>query len=131
MSTAGAASSGVLSDWAGRRSALGIACAPFITGWLFIALGGAPAPLFTGRFLTGVGVGLVSNLVPNYIAEISPRQLRGTLGATNQAWQPHFMEPFIVGPHVGPLWQHIRHATVALFLSRAQYSSRCNNSGTI
>ena len=41
-------------------------------------------PLLAGRVLTGVGVGLVSNLVPNYIAEISPRQLRGSLGAINQ-----------------------------------------------
>lgn len=40
--------------------------------------------LMLGRFLTGLGVGIVSNVVPVYIADVAPPKLRGTLGATNQ-----------------------------------------------
>lgn len=33
--------------------------------------------LYFSRFLAGVGVGLMSALVPSYIAECSPRAIRG------------------------------------------------------
>jgi MFS family permease len=40
--------------------------------------------MLLGRLLAGVGIGASSNLVPMYIAEVSPAQLRGTLGSLNQ-----------------------------------------------
>ena len=40
--------------------------------------------MLVGRLLAGWGIGAASNLVPMYIAEVSPKQLRGTLGSLNQ-----------------------------------------------
>ncbi|CAM8882420.1 unnamed protein product [Rhodiola kirilowii] len=40
--------------------------------------------LYLGRLLEGFGVGIISYVVPVYIAEISPQNMRGALGAVNQ-----------------------------------------------
>ncbi|KAL2511795.1 Sugar transporter ERD6-like 5 [Abeliophyllum distichum] len=40
--------------------------------------------LDTGRLLTGYGIGLLSYVVPVYIAEIAPKNLRGAFTAVNQ-----------------------------------------------
>ncbi|KAF8008311.1 hypothetical protein BT93_K2095 [Corymbia citriodora subsp. variegata] len=40
--------------------------------------------LYIGRLLGGFGVGVISYVVPVYIAEISPQNIRGTLGSVNQ-----------------------------------------------
>ncbi|QDZ23279.1 MFS general substrate transporter [Chloropicon primus] len=40
--------------------------------------------ILAGRFLTGVGIGIASSLVPLYISEVSPKNLRGSLGSVNQ-----------------------------------------------
>ncbi|AQK88613.1 Sugar transporter ERD6-like 6 [Zea mays] len=37
-----------------------------------------------GRLLEGFGVGIISYVVPVYIAEISPQNMRGALGSVNQ-----------------------------------------------
>ncbi|AQK92241.1 Retrovirus-related Pol polyprotein LINE-1 [Zea mays] len=39
--------------------------------------------LYMGRLLEGFGVGVISYVVPVYIAEISPQNMRGALGAVN------------------------------------------------
>lgn len=66
------------------QGAISAACYPFIAGWVAIMYGGTATVLLLGRFLTGVGVGVVSNAVPVFIAEVAPPKLRGTLGSTNQ-----------------------------------------------
>lgn len=40
--------------------------------------------LFLGRFIIGVNCGLNTSLVPMYISEIAPLNLRGGLGTVNQ-----------------------------------------------
>lgn len=40
--------------------------------------------LFVGRFVIGVNCGLNTSLVPMYISEIAPLNLRGGLGTVNQ-----------------------------------------------
>lgn len=40
--------------------------------------------LYIGRLLVGFGVGMISFIVPIYIGETAPMQLRGTLGTANQ-----------------------------------------------
>lgn len=75
--------SGYFLDKLGRHMALMSCTIPYITGWLLIMMtraitGYAFLPvLYTGRFLTGVGLGFVITGVPCYVAELSPRALRG------------------------------------------------------
>ena len=65
----------------GRCWTLTASAAPFIVGWTVIAVGTEIEFLCLGRFLTGVGCGLVCVAAPLYITETAPRELRGTLGA--------------------------------------------------
>ncbi|XP_058106152.1 sugar transporter ERD6-like 6 isoform X2 [Magnolia sinica] len=43
-----------------------------------------PSLLFIGRLLEGFGVGVISYTVPVYVAEIAPKDLRGSLGSAMQ-----------------------------------------------
>ncbi|KAL8152064.1 hypothetical protein V2J09_021872 [Rumex salicifolius] len=80
----GAIASGQISEYIGRKGSLMIASIPNIIGWLAISFAQDSSFLYMGRLLTGFGVGIISYTVPVYIAEISPKSLRGGLGALNQ-----------------------------------------------
>ncbi|KAL1316426.1 hypothetical protein HN51_068618 [Arachis hypogaea] len=80
----GAIVSGQMSEYIGRKGSLMIAAIPNIIGWLAISFAKDSSFLFMGRLLEGFGVGIISYVVPVYIAEISPQNMRGTLGSVNQ-----------------------------------------------
>lgn len=71
--------SGEFSDRFGRRTAMSTAALFFFIS----AIGTASAPdftlLITARLLGGVAVGIASNVVPLYISEIAPPNIRGRL----------------------------------------------------
>ncbi|XP_020397783.1 solute carrier family 2, facilitated glucose transporter member 8 isoform X1 [Zea mays] len=60
-----------------------IAAVPNVMGWLAISLARDTSFLYVGRLLEGFGVGVISYVVPVYVAEISPQNMRGALGAVN------------------------------------------------
>lgn len=80
----GAIASGQIAEYIGRKGSLMIAAIPNIIGWLAISFAKDSSFLFMGRLLEGFGVGIISYTVPVYIAEVSPQNMRGTLGAVNQ-----------------------------------------------
>ncbi|KAI4314843.1 hypothetical protein L6164_027711 [Bauhinia variegata] len=80
----GALSSGQISEYIGRKGTLLVGSIPNIIGWLAISFARDSSFLYMGRLLEGFGVGIFSYVVPVYIAEISPKNLRGTLGSVNQ-----------------------------------------------
>ncbi|KAJ0946391.1 putative major facilitator, sugar transporter, major facilitator superfamily [Helianthus annuus] len=80
----GAVASGPMADFFGRKGAMRISSIFCIGGWLAIYLAQGPVPLDTGRLATGYGMGVFSYVVPVFIAEIAPKQLRGLLTAANQ-----------------------------------------------
>lgn len=54
-------------------------------------------PLLAGRFVSGVGIGAVSNLAPMYVSEVSPANIRGRLiGMYEIAWQIGGMVGFFI-----------------------------------
>ena len=75
---------GPLSDRFGRKKALLLAAALFLTSAIGTAL---PREIWTFilfRFIGGVGIGIASMSTPMYIAEIAPAHLRGRLVSVNQ-----------------------------------------------
>ena len=81
---AGAMYSGNLADRIGRRATLGLLGAIFAAGIAIVALAGGYWTLLAGRVVMGLGVGGVSAVVPTYLSEISPAQVRGRILTLNQ-----------------------------------------------
>ncbi|GAB4855498.1 hypothetical protein Ancab_024116 [Ancistrocladus abbreviatus] len=69
--------SGKLTDCIGRRGTLGLSEMISSSGWILIAFSQGVWSLDLGRLLLGVGDGLVMYAIPVYLAEITPRNLRG------------------------------------------------------
>ncbi|XP_060217971.1 sugar transporter ERD6-like 5 isoform X2 [Lycium barbarum] len=80
----GAVMSGKLADLFGRRGAMGFSELFCLLGWLAIIFGKNALWLDIGRLLMGYGVGIISYVVPVYIAEITPKNLRGAFTTVNQ-----------------------------------------------
>eukprot|EP00959_Pyramimonas_sp_CCMP1952_P256657 5362116-Pyramimonas_sp.AAC.1 len=61
---AGAVAGGACADRFGRRRTITLASLPFLLGYFIIATAKFYPILLVGRFLTGIGVGLVSFVTP-------------------------------------------------------------------
>ncbi|XP_056697492.1 uncharacterized protein [Spinacia oleracea] len=68
---------GKLTDYIGRRGVMGLSSTLFLIGWLAIAFSQHAWSLDLGRLALGMAGGLNIYVVPVYIAEITPRNLRG------------------------------------------------------
>lgn len=71
---------------AGLRGSMQLTALLLGGGWLAIAVSRTPAVLCGFRVVIGLGCGLQSVAVPMFIAEVSPPNLRGTLGTLNAAF---------------------------------------------
>jgi len=80
----GAWFAGPVSTRIGRRRVMLIAGSLLAAGAAGAALGRAILLIAPCRFLTGIGIGAASAVVPAYITEISPAAIRGRLGSL---WQ--------------------------------------------
>jgi sugar porter (SP) family MFS transporter len=80
----GALACGPLSDWLGRRIVILVAAIVFGVGALVAALAPNVATLVGGRVILGLAVGMASVVVPLYIAEMAPPDVRGALVTLNQ-----------------------------------------------
>ncbi|KAJ1417086.1 Sugar transporter, conserved site [Sesbania bispinosa] len=84
----GAIMSGRIADYAGRRVAMGFSEVFCILGWTAIAFSKVAWWLYVGRLLVGCGMGLLSFVVPVYVAEITPKNLRGGFTTIHQELFP-------------------------------------------
>jgi len=75
---------GWLADAVGRRMTVVIACVVFTVGVIVQACTVNKDYVLAGRFVTGLGVGAFSMLVPLYNAELAPPEVRGALVALQQ-----------------------------------------------
>ncbi|KFY01241.1 hypothetical protein O988_02852 [Pseudogymnoascus sp. VKM F-3808] len=80
----GALAAAPLADQLGRRRALMIAVGVFSIG-VTLQVASMALPLYVaGRFVAGVGVGMISVIVPLYQSEMAPKWVRGVLVCTYQ-----------------------------------------------
>lgn len=78
---------GGLAEKFGRKILLGVAGVLFAVGFALAALAPGFWLLILGRLIAGLGVGVGSALVPTYLGEISPVQIRGWMLTLNQLMQ--------------------------------------------
>ncbi|XP_057863120.1 plastidic glucose transporter 4 [Cryptomeria japonica] len=82
--TVGSFTGGALADQFGRKKTFQLDAIPLIVGAFLSATAQNVQAMIIGRLLVGVGIGISSSLVPLYISEISPTEIRGALGSVNQ-----------------------------------------------
>ena len=76
--------SGAISDWLGRRPMLIISSVLYFAGSLVMLWSPNVYVLCLGRLLDGFGIGLAVTLVPVYISETAPSDIRGSLNTLPQ-----------------------------------------------
>jgi len=79
MAGVGALMAARLSDSYGRRRIIILSSVVFTVGAMVCAIGLSKWVLLSGRILLGVAIGLASMIVPVYVGETSPANIRGKL----------------------------------------------------
>ena len=80
----GAIAAGALSDRYGRLKVMIVGSALFLISSVGSALTFSVPDLIVWRILGGLGIGIASVVAPAYIAEVAPRQIRGSLASLQQ-----------------------------------------------
>jgi sugar porter (SP) family MFS transporter len=80
----GAACAGPLSDRLGRRNLIIIAAILFTIGAIGAALSPSVTVLVLFRVVLGLAVGAAALIVPLYLSEIAPTEIRGAISSLNQ-----------------------------------------------
>ncbi|CAN1857428.1 Plastidic glucose transporter 4 [Linum perenne] len=82
--TLGTFTGGALADKFGRTKTFQLDAIPLTIGAILCATAQNVQTMIIGRVLAGIGIGISSAIVPLYISEISPTEVRGALGSVNQ-----------------------------------------------
>ena len=80
----GAGTAGRLSDTLGRRRLILVAAVTFAAGALVCAIAPSAGVLIAGRFVLGLAVGAAALVVPLYLSELAPTEIRGAIASLNQ-----------------------------------------------
>ncbi|KAH0605611.1 uncharacterized protein H6S33_004833 [Morchella sextelata] len=80
----GALGAGYLSDMMGRRYAIVVAAIIWIVGSVVSLSAQNVGHLIAGRVINGLSVGIMSSQVPVYLAELSPKNIRGRVVGIQQ-----------------------------------------------
>ncbi|KAI9150734.1 MFS glucose transporter mfs1 [Paramyrothecium foliicola] len=75
----GAINQGWIADWVSRKRSIMVAVVVFTIGSVIQTAAIDYPMLVVGRFIGGIGIGMLSMVVPLYISEISPPEIRGSL----------------------------------------------------
>lgn len=102
----GALASPYFNDRHGRRLTLLGANLFLGLGSLMATMAWTPNAMMIGRFVSGMGVGVVTVVVPTYIAECVPRSKRGLFGALNQL---AVVIGILAAQMIGLSWSTVEH----------------------
>lgn len=83
-SAVGALTGGRISDAIGRRRSIAIMAVMFIIGVAIVVAAPGLGFIVTGRIILGLAVGAASVVVPVYLAELAPFEIRGSLAGRNE-----------------------------------------------
>ncbi|RKO83577.1 general substrate transporter [Blyttiomyces helicus] len=80
----GAISVSYLADFLGRKRSIILGSLTFLVGVTVQVVASTIAVLYTGRFISGFAIGLLSMVVPLFISETAPTEIRGRMIAVQQ-----------------------------------------------
>lgn len=104
----GAVACGKICDMAGRRSTIIALACMFFLGTLVVVFAPNIALLVIGRILLGLAVGGASIVVPVYLSELAPHEIRGSISGRNEvAIVTGQLAAFVINAVIGNVWGHI------------------------
>lgn len=83
-SAVGALTGGRISDRIGRKATITVMASMFIVGVVIVVVSGNLLMLAVGRIVLGLAVGAASVVVPVFLAELAPYEIRGSLAGRNE-----------------------------------------------
>ena len=83
-SAVGALTGGRISDRIGRKTTITVMASLFIVGVVIVVIAANLLMLAGGRIILGLAVGAASVVVPVYLAELAPYEIRGSLAGRNE-----------------------------------------------
>lgn len=83
-SAVGALTGGRISDRIGRRRTIAIMAVMFVVGVVIVVAAPGLGMVVAGRIILGLAVGAASVVVPVYLAELAPFEIRGSLAGRNE-----------------------------------------------
>lgn len=106
----GALTIGYLSDAIGRKKTILLLSTIFFLGAVLCAVAPGLGTLLVGRVLLGLGVGGASTVVPVFLAEMAPYEIRGSLSGRNELMiVVGQLAAFVVNAILGNVWGHHDH----------------------
>src|SRR5215213_5681976 len=104
----GALFGGQISDAVGRRKTIILLAVLFFAGTLFVVFSPNFSILVTGRVMLGLAVGGASTVVPVYLAEMAPYEIRGSITGRNElAIVTGQLAAFVVNAIIGTAFGHV------------------------
>lgn len=104
----GALTMGKIADAIGRRKAVIILSVMFLVGVAFCCFAPGLGVLLLGRVILGMAVGGTSTVVPVFLAEMAPYEIRGTLSGRNELMiVVGQLAAFVINAIIGNVWGHI------------------------
>ncbi|HKU31586.1 sugar porter family MFS transporter [Arthrobacter sp. NyZ413] len=104
----GAICGGRLSDFWGRRKSIILLAVLFFAGTVAVVFTPNFEVLVLGRILLGLAVGGASTVVPVFLAELAPYEIRGSLAGRNElAIVVGQLAAFVVNAIIGNLFGHL------------------------
>ncbi|KAA9394538.1 sugar porter family MFS transporter [Kocuria coralli] len=104
----GAIFGGKLSDARGRRSTILLLSLAFLAGTIIVVAAPNFGIMVIGRIVLGLAVGGASTVVPVYLAELAPYEIRGSLAGRNEVMiAVGAFAAFAVNALIGNLWGHM------------------------
>jgi len=101
----GAVTGGRLSDGWGRRRTIILLAVVFFVGTLTCVLAPTFGVMVVGRVLLGLAVGGASTVVPVFLAELAPHEIRGSLSGRNELMIViGQLAAYVVNAVIGGLW---------------------------
>lgn len=104
----GALFGGRVSDEWGRRKTIILLAVLFFLGTMFVVFSPGFGLLVSGRILLGLAVGGASTVVPVYLAELAPLEIRGAITGRNElAIVTGQLAAFVVNAIIGTAFGHL------------------------